>query len=324
MLVIQTQTEITKHGFDLGGVMEAVVEQSLVIAPEATGACVELAEGEEMVYRAVAGLASQSLGMRLARATSLSGMCVAQAKALRCDDSESDPHVNREACRKVGLRSMICVPLIHSGQAVGALKVMSSSPNAFTQGDVIALELMAELIAAAMFNATKYGLDELYRRATLDHLTKLANRGLFFDRARQELARATKENKRFAVAMIDIDGLKPINDNYGHRLGDAAIVEMANRLKSLSRETDITSRIGGDEFAILFMSTQDFENTTTAVRRITDHCSQYFEYEGIGLAIGVSVGLALFPEDGQDIDTLVDEADKRMYKSKRERKRSRA
>src|SRR5262245_20830879 len=133
LAVIRTQTEIAKLGLDLNGVMTLVAERAQATTG-ATGAVVELAEGDDMVYRAGVGSAVGTRGIRLSRSTSLAGMCVASASTLRCDDSESDARVDREACRKVGLRSMIVVPLIHHSEAVGALKVFSPVPAAFGEG----------------------------------------------------------------------------------------------------------------------------------------------------------------------------------------------
>src|SRR5262245_44639382 len=135
LAVIRTQTEIAKLGLDLNGVMTLVAERALG-ATGATGAVVELAEGADLVYRAVAGTAAGMLGLRLNRKASLSGLCVESAATLRCDDTETDSRVDREACRKVGLRSMIVVPLIHHGDAVGALKVFSPALAAFGDREI--------------------------------------------------------------------------------------------------------------------------------------------------------------------------------------------
>src|SRR5262249_11996764 len=148
-------------GLDLHGVMAVVTEKAFRITG-ATGAIVELAEGDEMVYRAVAGAAQGQLGLRLSRSKSLSGLCVSTATTLYCEDSELDDRVDRQACRKVGLRSMIVVPLIHHGEAVGVLKVFSDAPLAFGENDSYVLGLMSDLIAAAMFHSAKYGTDELF------------------------------------------------------------------------------------------------------------------------------------------------------------------
>lgn len=319
LAVIETQTEIAKLGLDLNGVMTLVAVRAQIITG-AIGAVVELAEGDEMVYRAVAGTASGLLGLRLNKETSLSGLCVASAATLCCEDSETDLRVDREACRRVGLRSMIVVPLIHLGAAVGALKVFSPAPRAFGAGDIRILGLMSELIAAAMYHAAKYGTDELYLQATRDSLTGLANRALFHDRLRHGLATAKREGRRLGVLMLDMDGLKPINDHHGHRAGDAAIKEFANRLSLEARQSDTVARLGGDEFAFVLSTVESRDSAVQVLRRIAERCNGPFVFEDRPLAMSASIGLALYPDDADEPEALIEKADQSMYIAKRAKK----
>jgi diguanylate cyclase (GGDEF)-like protein len=321
LAIIRTQTEIAKLGLDLNGVMDFVTQEAQAIT-NATGAVIEMADADDMVYRAVAGMAEGQLGLRLARLDSLSGQCVATARALRCDDAETDPRVNRAACLKVGLRSMIVVPLIHLGQAVGALKVMSAAPRAFTDGDLQVLGMMSELIAAAMFHAAKYGSDALFQRATRDGLTGLANRALFYDRLRLAVAQAQRKSQPMAVLMLDMDGLKPINDRHGHRAGDAAIKEIAARLSTLIRQVDTAARLGGDEFGVLLAGVADRDAAHQVGKRITEALARPFSADDTPLQLGASIGIAVYPEDGTEPDGLVHVADQAMYVTKRARKRA--
>jgi diguanylate cyclase (GGDEF)-like protein len=319
LAIIATQTEIARLGLDLGGVMAMVAEHAQRIT-QASGAVVELVEGDEMVYRAVAGDAAGMLGVRLKRDASLSGLCVATAETLRCDDSDEDPRVDREACRRVGLRSMVVVPLIHDGGAVGALKVFSPDVAAFGDGDARVLALMSELVAAAMFHATRYGADELFRQATSDQLTGLANRALFMDRLRHAIASSYRTQRRLAVLMLDMDGLKPINDSRGHRAGDAALQEIARRIASELRQSDTVARVGGDEFAYLLSTVPDRDSAQVVAQRIARRCNLPFEFEGEPLQIGASIGLAIGPDDGDEPDVLLELADRDMYAAKRRKK----
>ena len=246
--VIGIQTEIAKLGLDLGEVMALVVERTLPLIG-ADGAAIELAEGGEMVYRAASGIARPQIGLRLDLNTSLSGCCVRRGEILRCDDSEEDPRVDRNACRAVGLRSMIVIPLRHHDATVGVLKAMSSQPAKFSAQDEALLGLLSEAVAAAMFFATKYGTDDLFHMATHDSLTGLATRALFMDRLRNTLVRCARDRQPAGVLMIDMDGLKRINDDFGHRAGDAAIREFGTRIARASRSSDTVARLGGDEVA---------------------------------------------------------------------------
>lgn len=319
LAVIQTQTAIAKLGLDLNAVMTLVAEQAQLIT-HAKGAVVELAEDGEMVYRAVSGGAAHLLGLRLGQQNSLSGLCVEQNKILYCEDSEVDARVDQMACRKVGLRSMAVVPLIHCGDAIGVLKIYSEKIAAFKEGDLQLLTLMSELIAAAMYHATKFGAQALYKLATQDQLTGLANRALFLDCLRQGLLTAKQNNKKLGILMIDMDGLKGINDLHGHRLGDVALKEIAQRIKQSLRHDDLVARLGGDEFAVILASVENQELARQAMNRISETCGLPFVFENLDLKIGASLGLAIYPKDAEGIDQLIECADLNMYHDKRSRK----
>lgn len=323
MEIIHIQTEIAKAGVDLGGVMDMVTRHAQRMT-RASGAVIEFAEGEEMVYRAVAGIAADQLGLRIQRTGSLSGLCVAKGEILRCDDSELDERVDRQACRRVGLRSMVVMPLNYLENTVGVLKVMSAEVNAFTDADVHVLSLISELVGAAMFHAAKLETDKLYHRATHDELTGLANRALFFDRLRQCLARAERYAERVAILNLDMDGLKPINDQYGHRAGDAALKELASRIHSVLRSSDTVARVGGDEFCVILPRIGDRNKVEMQCKRLHRQISQPFHFETTPLPLAASIGLALFPDDGTKLGDLLETADQAMYATKRRKKEATA
>lgn len=316
--------EMARQGLDLQKVMAVVAARSMEITG-ATGAVVEILDrtAAEMIYEAVAGSAVGQLGLRLPAATSLSGLCVDRAQPLSCGDSERDPRVNREACRKVGLRSMLCVPLFYDDAAVGVLKVLSSRPYQFGEGDVAVLALLAEMIGASMYNAARFNQDALFRAATTDRLTGLANRALFEDRARHAIAQAKREANLVGVLLLDMDGLKAINDQQGHASGDRAIQAIAGRIQATIRQTDTAARLGGDEFAVILIGVEHFEAVTVAVERLRSQCDQPLLLDGLTLPLGASIGAAVYPNDSKDLEALLKLADERMYTAKRDRKASR-
>lgn len=320
MEIINVQTDIAKLGLDLGGVMAIVVERTLALVG-ADGAAIELAEGGDMVYRATAGIATPFLGLRLKIGSSLSGLCVRTGETIRSNDSESDPRVDREACRKVGLRSMIVMPLKHGNATVGVLKAMAVEPNKFSDADMELLRLLSELIAAAMFYATKYdNIDALFFKATHDGLTGLANRSMFMDRLRQCIAHYERDRHPIAVLMIDMDGLKSINDNFGHRAGDEVIIEFSKRILAGARATDTIARLGGDEFGAILTPIELPSGIESAISRMTTEIERPFAYECKDFDLRASIGAALFPKDSQEIGPLIEMADSRMYQVKREHK----
>lgn len=319
LAVIHIQTEIAKLGLDLSGVMNLVVDKALALA-EAEGAVIELVEGDDMVYRAATGLAGGQLGLRVSRQSSLSGLCVASGKPLMCRDAENDPRVDLAACRKVGLRSMLVVPLKHDEDVVGVLKVLSSRPKAFTEAHVAVLLLMSELVGAAMYFAARYSANDLFHRATHDELTGLANRALFLDRLRNTLAQAERHAQPFGLLIADLDSLKQVNDRLGHRAGDAALQEFAARLSSTVRKSDTVARHGGDEFSVILTPLDGYPDLIHTRQRLIAATEGPLRFEGMEMILRASIGAALYPDDAGTLDGLLEFADQAMYALKRQRK----
>ena len=160
--IIETQHQISSAALDVNRVMKIVVDRTL----ELTGAdssVIEIADGDEMVYRFVGGTATAHLGLRLPIASSFSGRCFTSRETLCCVDSELDDRVDRDACRRVGARAMLCVPLMHDENVVGVLKVLSGRAHAFGQREIYTLQLLGGLIAAALMNAAKFEAEERFR-----------------------------------------------------------------------------------------------------------------------------------------------------------------
>ena len=313
--IIRTQTEIARCGMDLGDVMALVCEQAQALT-HATGAVVEISDNEKMVYKAVSGIASAQLGLCIPKEGSLSGLCVQTGQALLCDDCETDFRVNKLSCQKMGVRSMVIVPLVHLGLPVGALKVISTSVNAFSEKDIAILQLMSDLIAASMFHAGKFETNELFHRATHDSLTTLANRGYYMERLCSAISQAKRKGELIGILSIDMDGLKQINDSFGHRAGDSAIHEVARRIQMEVRESDLAARIGGDEFSVILSKIRGRGNAEEKKRKINARIDNLFEFEGNNLKLRASIGIAIYPYDGCEIEKLVDFADNEMYKVK--------
>ena len=186
------------------------------------------------------------------------------------------------------------------------------------------LEMVSELIAAAMVLATRMGDDELFRQATHDALTGLPNRALFFERLQARLTQARRDADRFGVLHLDMDGLKSINDRHGHRAGDEALRELAPRLREVARDLDVVARLGGDEFGVLLAQVRDREGIERCIERYAGAVDGGgFVFESVPLVFGASIGGALFPDDGGDAVALFDHADRAMYAAKRGRRNGR-
>jgi diguanylate cyclase (GGDEF)-like protein/PAS domain S-box-containing protein len=157
----------------------------------------------------------------------------------------------------------------------------------------------------------------LEHRALHDPLTDLANRSLFFDRLRQALHAARRDRSQVALVMLDLDGFKAINDTRGHATGDAVLKEVATRLRLGLRATDSAARLGGDEFGWILPRVTSRRSVEAMVRKRLAVAQEPVNLDGEMIDVGVSAGIAMYPEDGQDTDSLMRGADRAMYSVKR-------
>ncbi len=161
---------------------------------------------------------------------------------------------------------------------------------------------------------------QIYHLAYLDSLTGLPNRRMFQDRLSQALALARREEGKVCLAYLDIDNFKDVNDSKGHDFGDKLLQRVSFRLSTIMRESDTLARLGGDEFVVILVSVKGQDNFTTAAQRMLNVFSQPFEIDGQLIYSSISIGIAIFPDDGHDSDMLLKCADTAMYQAKKEGK----
>ncbi|WP_271271669.1 bifunctional diguanylate cyclase/phosphodiesterase [Aliamphritea hakodatensis] len=158
--------------------------------------------------------------------------------------------------------------------------------------------------------------NKLRLMAHYDELTRLPNRTLFADRFRQAIAHSKRHSKQLAICFLDLDDFKPVNDQYGHEVGDQLIIEVAKRINTTLREEDTVSRQGGDEFAMLLGDIESLEHCEAILQRIIGLLSHPYMIDGHVISISASVGVTLYPDDNADLDTLMRHADQSMYQAK--------
>ncbi|WP_153130099.1 EAL domain-containing protein [Dechloromonas hortensis] len=152
--------------------------------------------------------------------------------------------------------------------------------------------------------------------AHFDALTQLPNRMLLGDRMQLAMAQSERNGKTLAVCYLDLDGFKPVNDQFGHAIGDRLLVEVGQRLKGCVRAGDTVSRLGGDEFVLLFSDLDDVHECDHAIGRVIGQLTTPFRIGGYEISISASIGVTLYPQDGSDSDTLLRHADQAMYAAK--------
>lgn len=223
------------------------------------------------------------------------------------------------------LRSTLIVPLLAEGQVIGTINVYHTEADAFGQDELRVMSLVGELGGRAVHNARLFA--QTQENAYTDAVTGLRNRRylrLFLD---QEMNRARKNNHALAVLGLDLDRFKPVNDTYGHERGDQVLREIGQVLQAQIRNYDLVARYAGDEFAVVLPETE-VEKARIVAQKIAESVDRYaarlVARDPAFPRIGVSVGIAMFPDHGEDITSLLAYADHVMYEDKRVRKAERA
>ncbi|AKH19771.1 diguanylate cyclase domain-containing protein [Sedimenticola thiotaurini] len=149
-----------------------------------------------------------------------------------------------------------------------------------------------------------------------DQLTRLPNRLLFDERVSQALAHAKRHQEQVAIAVLDLNKFKPVNDTYGHLAGDYVLQQVASRIRTTLRQEDIVARTGGDEFTILLVGINSLQDINIIATKLADRLHEPFIWKGQKLSVGVSIGIALYPTHGDDLTELFHHADIAMYQAK--------
>lgn len=246
----------------------------------------------------------------------LSGHVISTGESLLLTP-DSDAALHERVSTVIGMDSLdwLGVPLRSSSAVIGALVVQSYSGRVrYTAQDKALLEFVSTQVASAI--ERKQNEVALQHLAQHDPLTGLPNRSLALRRLMAALAAGEPAPRPVAVLFIDLDDFKQVNDSLGHPAGDLVLQQAAARMQACVRESDTVGRMGGDEFMVLLHHVQQARHASMVAEEIRAALSAPFEWDGRPLCISASIGVALFPEHGQDARTLVDRADHAMYAAK--------
>ena len=228
------------------------------------------------------------------------------------DDSLRDiDGYHQIATRLAGGRVRSCLPVAADRIIRGAL--VASADRELTAGESKQLTDLADRLSVAITNIQRS--EVLYQKAHFDELTSLINRHAFQDSLRDHISRSWRGEKG-AVLFIDLDGFKKVNDTEGHKAGDRLLVIIADRLKGCLREVDTVARMGGDEFAVIIPGCDDEKTISDLCERIIRSTVQPIVVDRMEHTVGASIGVAVFPDDGQQVDELIMKADSAMYRAK--------
>ena len=157
---------------------------------------------------------------------------------------------------------------------------------------------------------------QLHYIAGHDPLTELPNRALLFGRLQTSLGLARREGSHLSLLFIDIDGFKHVNDSYGHLVGDKLLKNIAQRLRDCVRQSDTVGRFGGDEFVVVLNGIDSFDNVLVIAENIRAQLEKTYQFDDLNLQLSPSIGVALYPDNGNDEQQLLQYADQAMYRAK--------
>ena len=227
--------------------------------------------------------------------------------------------------RTDGAQSGAAFPLLVRGRAVGVMIFMSPEKDTFTPEFAELLQRLADNVSFALENFDR--ADEKTRAderieylASHDSLTNLPNREMFNGMLRRAIEAAERYQRRFALLFIDLDRFKVINDSLGHDAGDMLLVEIGGRLRRALRSSDVVARLGGDEFVVILEEAAERPEVERVAGELLSVLSQPLQLSGHECHTTASIGIAMYPSDGADMQTLTKNADMAMYLAKEDGK----
>jgi len=219
-----------------------------------------------------------------------------------------------------GLRSGFAFPILIGEDFFGVMEFFGRDVS---QPDAALMDIVHTIGSqVGQFMARKAAEQNLRFVASHDPLTGLFNRSMFNERLQQALAQATRFERSLALLFIDLDGFKVVNDTVGHNGGDALLAELATRLRATLREGDVIGRMGGDEFVVLIEEFTEAVQVAEVAKKVLETIGRPFMLQGREFRVSASLGISIYPEDGQDVQSLIKNADIAMYLVKQQGKNS--
>ncbi len=301
---------------DLNDLLNRAVR--LLASTLATAVCdmLELdAQAGMLTIKACAGRGAEWIGRRIAVAPGLlAAYQLSRSEPLIVEDFAEERRFDATPLREQGWASGLQVPIHGPEGLLGLLGTFSRERRRFTEDDVSFLGAVANILSVAI--ERKSAEDRLAYLAQFDSLTGLPNRHLFHDRLAQALAQAKRNTALMAVLFIDLDRFKLVNDTLGHAIGDRLLKEAATRLQECVRTSDTVGRLGGDEFSAILPELGRPGDASLVAQKIIDALGRPFLIDQHETYVSASVGITVFPDDGDAAGVLIMNADAAMYRAK--------
>lgn len=310
-------SEVLTKTLDIGKVLREVLASCLDAGGVSMGAAYLVEAAGRLSMKAQVGYpeATQEALMEFFGHADLLHRSMEEGDLIEVPSSQVEEGPAKELLLQARAKSLLILPLLLNEERMGAV-VMVSAEKAIERQQVSFANAVRGQIAQAV--ALSRTLSQIEYQATHDPLTDLPNRVLLHDRLRQAVLAGPRDNRPFALFMMDLDRFKEVNDTLGHRHGDLLLQQVALSLQGILRVSDTIARLGGDEFAMLLPNV-DAENAALIARKILKALQTPFLIEGLPVSIGASIGIVIYPDHGENPDTLLQRADVAMYVSKERR-----
>lgn len=311
--VINASSNILSSSMDIQEIFENFTEElkkvidvvwaSIVLADDADLCCIAVSSSEGLTYK---------VGDRIPMEGTGTGWVVTNKRSFIEPDLSQGMHFNTgENFYQQGFRTLVYIPLISKGKAIGTLIVASRQGNAYNQRQIKLLEQLASQIAMPLEHTQLYAKAE--QKARVDELTGLFNRRSLDEILDNEISRHSRYGGVFSLAILDLDSFKVYNDTYGHLKGDKLLRQVGQIIKESIRNADSAFRYGGDEFALLLPLT-DIDAGLQVVERVRKRVAEELCFKEV--SVTTSIGLASWPDDGITHTDIIASADVMLYRAK--------
>jgi diguanylate cyclase (GGDEF)-like protein len=310
----------------------AIEEEVLQAGIEALTGLIEAKYGAIGILNAEGGLAhfvhtgmSEAAAKKidhLPEGRGLLGLVIQENMPIRLENMRTHPQSAGFPPGHPVMTSLLAVPISHAGHVYGRIYLSDKkSGEPFSEADELLAMSFAHSLSLVLDNVReieeiRHAREALDYLAHFDTLTGLPNRELVTDRVRQALAHAHRSAGKVAMLFIDLDNFKHVNDSYGHATGDALLKAVATRLQACVREGDTVARLSGDEFLIMLSDIEDAQDAATVAQKILETLALPYPLEEHEIFSGASIGISIFPVDGDSMEEMLRTADTAMYHAK--------
>jgi diguanylate cyclase (GGDEF)-like protein len=266
--------------------------------------------------RVLAGAGTEGfLKMEVSLNEGITGWAFARGQPYRCADTDSHPAASTIPGTAREPESLLAIPLVAGDQRLGVIDIWRDGLDAFSEEDLERCALLGFVTAAAWSNAQMYG--ELERRALTDALTGLFNIRWWRDMGPRVMAQSLRTGAGVGILLLDLDHFKQVNDSAGHAAGDSVLRAVARAIRRVVRDSDYAVRYGGEEFLIV-LTNSTVEGAMRVAQALQSAIAELRAPTSEIARVTASIGVAVFPDHGQELDDVVAAADHAMYQAKRD------